>query len=533
METTVETPRESETSGDYSWLYPAALILISFAPLLFMHFQHLWRTEHYQYFPFVLVAVVALSWKKIVPTPVATEKAGRIRLVRAGLLVMGFLLLVAAALIWSPGLGMVGAILALGAFMFPIGLLPEWLLLWLLVPLPYYLDDDLTNYLQGVASKSASVVLDFVGTNHVLTGYTVEVPERQFLVEEACSGIHSLFVLIAFTAIYVVAQRRAVLHSLLLIACAVGWATLVNVVRVTVVVVLGTHTGIDVSTGLPHEALGMALFIVALVMLLCTDRLLLFVGTSREAALEAAASAGRDPSRTATPDEQTRPGFGLHIGWLVPAAFSLVLLLQAAPFLDKLKLLDGGPIPELAFSAESFPGEVGGWTRVSYRAEERDRFSDIGARSAIWNFRFEDMDAVVSLDYPFVGWHHLPVCYRAIGWRTRSWRAWGNETDPRDASDAEVTLERATGNALLLFCEFDQDQKLMSVPQHGRFSFKQRAMRELLRHGALYGYSGRTFQFQVFCTADQPLTGEQSERLRALYLEAKQIILQNVRSQSS
>jgi len=551
---------------------PEVVILLSFGPLVWFHLGDLWDNENYQYFPFVLGAVGYLTWTRLGASSgnssrsartvaLQSGKHSRARLASAALLALGFVLLLVASLIWSPWVGTVGAIVAFGAFMLTGHLVPEWFLLWLLVPLPADLDNDLTYYLQGVASRSGSVFLDFFGTDHLLTGYTIEVPGQQFLVEDACSGIHSLFVLIAFAAIYVVWQRRPVLHSLLLIAMTVGWALLINVVRISLVVMLPTHTGFDVSTGLPHEILGMALFLAALALLFCSDLCLLFLmesvsGSKRHrirasqprqlanseetATSEATADQNAGPVE-APPVHESRPWL---IRWLLPAAFTFTLLLQVPPILQELDFWHGAEaqIEQFAFREDSLPAQIGSWSRLAYESVERETFDDLGARSVMWTFRTDGtdgIDAVVSFDYPFIGWHHLAYCYRAIGWTTQSWQVDDldqSDSAPYPAYDVEMDLDRAEGNAFLLYCQYEQANQPLKPPESDRYTLAyapERALRGVLRTWSLYGsYKRRTYQFQVFCPRDQPLTEEQKVQLRELYQQTKTMIMQEVKTQS-
>ena len=47
-----------------------------------------------------------------------------------------------------------------------------------------------------------------------------------------------------------------------------------------------------------------------------------------------------------------------------------------------------------------------------------------------------------TFDYPFFGWHHLPDCYRATGWRDQFCRAvvLSGDQDPASARDVETML---------------------------------------------------------------------------------------------
>ena len=110
--------------------------------------------------------------------------------------------------------------------------LPVWALLWFLIPPPLAWDEDLIVWLQSLASRGSSLVLDVFGVRHLMEGNVLVLPEHRLLVEEACSGIYSLFTLLTFTALFVVAVRRPLRHAALLLASTVCWAWLMNIARV-------------------------------------------------------------------------------------------------------------------------------------------------------------------------------------------------------------------------------------------------------------------------------------------------------------
>jgi hypothetical protein len=83
---------------------------------------------------------------------------------------------------------------------------------------------------------------------------------------------------------------------------------------------------------------------------------------------------------------------------------------EAAPLASRIDL----GIPELG--AEALPARWGAWQRLGYETEHRDRKDALGEFSQVWRYHLGPRAAVVSLDYPFEGWHELPICYRGQGW---------------------------------------------------------------------------------------------------------------------
>jgi exosortase/archaeosortase family protein len=94
-------------------------------------------------------------------------------------------------------------------------------------------------------------------------------------VEEACSGMNSLFSLSAIGLVYVYLRRPGrYLYYALMMAPIVGFAIFSNFVRIAIVVLL-THTfGDAVAQSILHEATGFMTFSVALGGVIALDALI-------------------------------------------------------------------------------------------------------------------------------------------------------------------------------------------------------------------------------------------------------------------
>jgi exosortase len=149
-----------------------------------------------------------------------------------------------------------------------------WLLLWLVVQVPLNRDHRLIGILQQQSSQLSSTVLDWVGVAHLMEGNTLILPDKQFFVDEACSGIVSVMSIIACAMIYGVWRNRPPVHLAVLALAGVGWATLMNVVRISVIAMAYQWYGVDWSKGTPHEMLGLAIFLCTFLALVSTDFLL-------------------------------------------------------------------------------------------------------------------------------------------------------------------------------------------------------------------------------------------------------------------
>ena len=226
----------------FGWPAAGTLTVLGLAhlPLLVLQARLTWGHPHYRFFPLVLLAAGLLAARA--GSRLGPLVPGDDRWV-ACLLGGGWAMLGGACLIGSAWLGTVAAMVAALAVAYSIGggrmlrrLLPAWGLLWLAIPPPTGLDYELVTLLQTAATRWSSRVLDVLGVFHLREGHVIRLPDRRLLIEEACSGIHSLFAVLAAALFLAIWGRRSPLRGLALVAIAIAWVFLGNVLRIVVVV---------------------------------------------------------------------------------------------------------------------------------------------------------------------------------------------------------------------------------------------------------------------------------------------------------
>jgi len=531
------------------------IIAASYLPLLALFFQRLWLSDNYGFFPLVLVAVGVLLYQRGDGRRLVENSSWGLRdWLWFG---TGWLLLAAAVWLWSPWVAAVSAIITLGAVLWRMQqgwqLVPVWLLLWLIVPLPVNMDTRLVLHLQGLSSRAGSLMLDFLGYNHVLSAHVIETKGHKFMVEEACSGIRSLFVLLACAAIFAVWQRRGIVHTCLLLAAAVFWATTLNVVRVGIVVISELEAGIDVSVGWRHELLGCVLFALALWMLWCSDRLLQFLlepipqsvwgGDEEDAIPEDGEEEQATAVATAASPPTSAPTFG-HGSKSFRPRLAAAWLCGLFPLLGVAQLFRGGDsvrdVPADAervqrvaatFDENSLPANLGEWQRKSYETSHRDISSIYGEFSRTWTYDRDTRPAIVSFDFPFLGWHQLTNCYALQGWEVEA-----RDTVPLSGDEDEPGLEMETfeltreggERAWLLLTHFDHQGQPLSPPDQGLLSastWQDRTAARLSKALNSLGVERTTYQLQLFlpgrATAEERRQAQNLLRQAQRHLQAR------------
>lgn len=444
-------------------------------PFLILHGVRLWSQPHYQYFPFVLAASAAFLF---VRWPQMSSGGSNNRLAVL-LLGMGLPGLFAGTLFFSPYIAIIGSILSFGAAICYFAgkearqLVSAWALLWFTIPLPMQLDSIVIRVLQRMTSQAASYVLDLLAVEHILLGNVLETPGRQYLVEEACSGMQSLFSLLAFTAIYAVWQHRPLIPTLLLLISAVAWAGLMNIVRVSFVVVADVRFALDLTDGLPHALFGLLVFGFALLMLLSTDRLIDLLLHPVEYP---------DPNPLVQfwnwlvrfPDHQrwnagrhNNPGLmpsvrrGVFHSSLVACVFLVVGVLQTMQVLASGELFNSHQAVVLALTEDSLPNESGNWQVQEFETIERTKGNTAGRFSRVWTYGKGKQSLLFSVDFPFIGWKELCECYLVTGWELKSRRIVNDVQPPF----VEVEIANADGESrLLLYSSADAHGRPLEPP---------------------------------------------------------------------
>lgn len=259
------------------------LLAAVFAPVHIIYFSGMWTREHYQFFPIAIASAVGLMLLRVHSL---VPPNGRIRLICVTSLVICSVASVLMATYWnSPWLGFIGFVVLLAAglccFLDESG---DRSLLYLILPMllivrpPLNLDQTAIQQLQRTTSFFASKVLNVLNVDHIRSGNILEpYGESPLLVEEACSGVQSLFTMLFLAAMIGIINRHRLFRIVLLMCSAVLAAGLMNIMRVTAIASAAVWFDLDLVNGVAHEVTGYVVLVAATLLLLSADRLIYFV----------------------------------------------------------------------------------------------------------------------------------------------------------------------------------------------------------------------------------------------------------------
>ena len=235
-------------------------------------------------------------------------------------------------------------------------LLP-WAFLFLMIPIPNLIIQQVTLPLQSLAAKLATVMLELVRVPVLLQGNMIVLASEPLEVAKECSGIRSLLTLITLAIIYgyLMETRRWVRVGL---AClAVPIAVMANSFRVFGTGLLVQYWGPDKAEGSFHKFEGYLVFVVALIMLYALHRVILLVWKSRP----------EPPSNLAHPEEHPAGEIRIMKSGQLRFGFVALLMLSTAIVLGAHKEILPNYDPP-----SSLPSQIDGWNGTDRVLDQRD-----------------------------------------------------------------------------------------------------------------------------------------------------------------
>lgn len=150
-----------------------------------------------------------------------------------------------------------------------------------MVPLPAILFYAVAFPLQNLAAQNAARTLDFLGVPVLLDGNVIHLSQISLGVTEACSGIRSLFSLLALAVAWAYLTLPGVWAMIALVASAVPITIVANAGRVVATGLIGQWLGLEYARGFFHTFSGWVIFLFAFACLLGVHGLVRLAGTIR------------------------------------------------------------------------------------------------------------------------------------------------------------------------------------------------------------------------------------------------------------
>ncbi|MEW5744170.1 MAG: exosortase A [Nitrospirota bacterium] len=146
--------------------------------------------------------------------------------------------------------------------------------LFFMVPLPYIIYDAVAFPLKLFVAKYSVLFLKVSGVIVWREGNVIMFPQTVLEVADACSGIRSIMSLLALSVALAFFTRYAAWKRWVIVLSAIPIAIVTNALRVIVTGFLAQYWGAQAAEGFFHEFAGLAVFGLAMAMLIGLSALL-------------------------------------------------------------------------------------------------------------------------------------------------------------------------------------------------------------------------------------------------------------------
>ena len=152
--------------------------------------------------------------------------------------------------------------------------------LFLMIPLPVIVFNQISLPLQFLSSRLATGFLSFTGVPVLREGNVIRLPAMSLEVAQACSGIRSLISLLALAVIYGYLFEPALRIRVILVGASVPIAVLANALRIMATGLIVQYWNPEMASGVFHEFSGWLIFVFTLFLLYVFHRVLRFGSVS-------------------------------------------------------------------------------------------------------------------------------------------------------------------------------------------------------------------------------------------------------------
>ncbi len=257
-----------------SWLQLAvlfALMCVLYYGIVASLVSDWWSDPNFSHGFFVPLFSALIVWqrrKKLASLPLQPSWSGILVITAAlALLVAGVfgaeLFLSRSSLV----LLLAGLIICFAGWNYFRALLFPWTVLFLMIPIPAIVFNEIALPLQFFASRLATWLLGAFGVPVLREGNVIDLPSMSLEVVEACSGIRSLVSLITLAVIYGYFAEPRRLVRVILVLAAIPVAVVTNGIRIMGTGLLGQYWDPEKAQSFFHEFSGGVIFLLALVLL--------------------------------------------------------------------------------------------------------------------------------------------------------------------------------------------------------------------------------------------------------------------------
>ncbi len=294
-------------------------------------------------------------------------------------------------------------------------ILAPFCILFFMVPLPAFLYNNLSSFLQLISSRIGVDVIRMFGVSVFLEGNVIDLGQFKLQVVEACSGLRYLFPLMSLGFIAAYLYKDAFWKKAVVFLSTIPITVLMNSFRIGVIGVMVEFWGQDMAEGFLHDFEGWVVFMACTAVLIAEMWLLSRIGGNRVPFSEVFAV---DPPAVLPKSSDVKER-------MIPKVFYLSFALLLVVTVTSYTLPERAEVIPERSSFDNFPMKIGEWAGKRNRLEtiylDALKLSDyiiadyVGENRATVNFYVAYYDS----QRKGVSAHSPKSCLPGGGWRIK------------------------------------------------------------------------------------------------------------------
>jgi len=417
--------------------YPLVIFLIlglaAHASVLRSHFQGMWESNSFRFFPLAFIAAAYVAYRRkdrLKSTLDETETGGVNAFALASLMFFCSLTAVTTAILATPTLGWISFLLFLSVVLYAgngvkalTAFWPSIVILAMVRCIPDSIEANIVTGFQTAASLLASKFMDAIGMVHIREGGLLSLAGPRFDAEEASSGIRSLFSSLTLVFAWGILKNYGWVRHVFNFVQTIFWVVVMNAVKLVAILVFQSRTSISIAEGIPLEIASVITFLVIIGLVLSTDQLTTaFFGNENIIETDGTEFGSEFGSEAETNSDAflaTRSGWTWPLGNVAAVAWMIGLGIAAAVSVRMLTLpsKDSLSIARLLDPTKELLGDqIEGWNVTKFSQLERSKANVLGKEAYQWTLRKGLREAQLSLGEAMEG-SDSPQDYFALrGW---------------------------------------------------------------------------------------------------------------------
>ena len=283
------------------------------------------------------------------------------------------------------------------------------------LPIPNRLLVPLQFALQSATTSASAAILPLVGVPVERNGFVLSLPNGDLGVAEACSGVRSVTALTAIAAFVAWWRGFGFIRGMSLVVLSVPVIAGVNAVRVVVSGLIQEHVGSEYVRGHWHEALGIAMVLLGLALIVGLASLLARLG--REGG-NSNGSESKEVAQAKDEDSATRPRHSIPSSVVLACSLAATVAAQFLGTGVEQELIAAAPIDQI-------PQRIGRWKGTDLPVP--DEIKEVLTADAILHREYRELGYEVTVWIMYwssrnmvKGYHHPDVCWKNRGFRQES-----------------------------------------------------------------------------------------------------------------